>query len=138
MARYNPAVVKAARGALAAMRRQMPGAIEMVYDNYNALVIGFSTTERPSDAVFSLGLYPRWINLYFLQNALDLADPAKLLCGNGTRVRSIRLTSGREIDEPAVRALIAEAISLADPPLKKTGRRKLVVRAVSPNQRRRR
>ena len=40
--------------------------------------------------------------------------------------------------EPDVRALIAEAISLADPPLKKTGRRKLVVRAVSPNQRRRR
>ena len=43
--------------ARAKLRKLLPGAIEMVYDNYNALVIGFSPTERPSDAVLSLVIF---------------------------------------------------------------------------------
>src|SRR5215510_8495449 len=50
MARYRPDIVKLARSALVTMRRRLPGTVEMVYDNYNALVIGFSPNERPSDA----------------------------------------------------------------------------------------
>jgi len=32
--------------------RKLRGATEMVYDNYNGLVIGFSPTEKPSLAIF--------------------------------------------------------------------------------------
>ena len=41
LARYSPEIDTLARAALAKMRAQLPGAIELVYDNYNALVIGF-------------------------------------------------------------------------------------------------
>jgi hypothetical protein len=37
----------------------MLGAIELVYDNYNALVIGYGPTERASDALIFLAVYPR-------------------------------------------------------------------------------
>ncbi len=47
LAKYDPEVATFARRALAKMRTLVPGAIEMVYDNYNWLVIGFSPTERP-------------------------------------------------------------------------------------------
>jgi hypothetical protein len=40
--------------ALAKMRARLPGAVELVYDNYNALAIGFGPTERTSEAVFSI------------------------------------------------------------------------------------
>lgn len=66
----TPAVANIARGALARLRRQVPGAIELVGDRYTALVIGFSPTERPVDATLSIVLYPRWANLFFLQALL--------------------------------------------------------------------
>jgi hypothetical protein len=34
------------------MRGYLPGAIELVYDNYNALAIGFGPSEKSSDAIF--------------------------------------------------------------------------------------
>ena len=43
-------------------------------------------------------------------------------------VRSIRITDARELDRPAVKALIAEARKRADPPLNPKARRKVVIR----------
>jgi hypothetical protein len=135
MARYRPEVAKIGRAALTSLRKHLPGTVEMVYDNYNALVIGFSTTDRPSDAILSIGLYPRWVNVYFLQDATGLPDPEGILRGTGNWVRSIRLTSPDDIEKPAVRALIAEAVTRADPPIDPTRRRRLAIRAVSAKRR---
>jgi hypothetical protein len=66
LAKYEPAIVAQAKKALAKMRKLAPGAVEMVYDNYNALVIGFAPGERPSEALFSIVLYPRYIGLCFI------------------------------------------------------------------------
>ena len=33
-------------------------ALELVYDNYNALAIGYAPTERTSEAIFSIALFP--------------------------------------------------------------------------------
>jgi hypothetical protein len=52
--RFTPEVASAARRALAKMRKLTPGALELVYDNYNALAIGFSATERAGDGYFRL------------------------------------------------------------------------------------
>src|SRR6266436_1894806 len=93
IARYEPEVGAAARSALATMRKRLPGAVELVYDNYNALAIGFGPTERASDAIFSIAVYPRWVSLFFLQGA-TLADPQKLLRGSGSRVRHVVLEEG--------------------------------------------
>jgi hypothetical protein len=133
--RFSPEIVALAKAARAKFRRRFPRAIEMVYDNYNALVIGFSSSERPSDAILSIGLYPRWVNLYFLQDATDLPDPDGLLRGSGNWVRSVRLTSADDIQNPAVRALIAEAVTRADPPIDPTRRRRLTIRAASAKRR---
>jgi hypothetical protein len=77
---YTPTVANIARGALARLRKQVPGAIELVGDRYTGLVIGFSPTERPADATLSIVLYPRWVNLFFLQGA-SLRDPKGSLKG---------------------------------------------------------
>ena len=109
IAKYSPGVALVARQAFRWMRKKFPHAEVLVYDNYNALAIGFSPTERASDAVFSIALFPRWVNLFFLQGA-GLPDPNKLLKGTGKQARSIRLESIEVLDEPAVLALIdAEA-----------------------------
>jgi hypothetical protein len=48
--RQNQLLIRAVRRSL---RRRLPTATELVYDNYNFFVIGYSPTERPSDAVLS-------------------------------------------------------------------------------------
>jgi hypothetical protein len=46
LAKYDPAIRALARRVLVKLRRRLPGAVEMVYDNYNGLVIGFGPNDR--------------------------------------------------------------------------------------------
>jgi hypothetical protein len=62
IAKYSPEVASVARKAFTWMRKKFPHANVLVYDNYNALAIGFGPTERASDSVFSIALFPRWAN----------------------------------------------------------------------------
>jgi hypothetical protein len=136
IANYSPEVAGVARKAFVWMRRKFPDADVLVYDNYNALAIGFGPNERASDAVFSIALFPRWVNLFFLQGA-GLPDPHQLLKGNGKQARSIRLEKIELLDEPKVLALIdAEAArSGLEPGL---GNGKIVIKSISAKQRPRR
>jgi hypothetical protein len=140
--KYDAPVAAFARRALAKMRKLVPGAVEMVYDNYNWLVIGFSPTDRPSEAIFSLVLPAGKVTLCFLQGA-GLPDPGKRLRGSGNVVRNIRLFEAGEqdakvLDDPAVRDLINVALNRAKVPMSAGARRKLVIRAVAARQRPRR
>jgi hypothetical protein len=142
LAKYDPQVSAFARRALAKMRKLVPGAIEMVYDNYNWLVIGFSPTERPSEAIFSLVLPAGRVTLCFLQGA-GLPDPAKRFEGSGKVVRNIPLyqagePDGHMLDDPEVLALINVALKRAKVPMPAGARRKLIIRSVSAKQRPRR
>jgi hypothetical protein len=137
IARYTPPVRALARAALARLRARLPGAFQLVYDNYNALAIGFGPTERASDVILSIALYPRWVSLFFLHGA-HLPDPEKLLKGAGSRVRHIVLESAATLDEPPVRALIAHALARAARPIDSSGRGRVVVKSVSAKQRPRR
>ncbi len=138
LSKFSPGVAVDARSALTRMRRLVPGAVEMVYDNYNALVIGFGPTERASEAIVSLAVFPRWVTLCFIQNGPEIADPAKLLKGSGNVVRHVRLVSAKDLDKPEIRALIAHALRLADVPIDPAGRRRMVIKSISAKQRPRR
>ena len=137
LARYTPDIARRTRAILTAMRKRLPGATEMVYDNYNALVIGLGPSARTSDALFSIAVYPRWVTLFFLKGA-TLPDPARILKGSGTQVRHVVLDSPDTLDLPAVRALMAEALRRARPSIDPAGRRTLIIKSVSPRQRPRR
>jgi hypothetical protein len=142
LAKYSPDVEAFARRALAKMRKLVPGAVEMIYDNFNWLVIGFSPSERPSDAIFSVVLPPGAVTLCFLQGA-GLPDPAGLLSGSGNVVRNIRLYSSGEKDEKLldnleVLSLINVALNRAKVPMPARQRRKMIIRAVAKRQRPRR
>lgn len=136
--KYTPEIAAQARVALRKMRARLPGAVELVYDNYNALAIGFSPTERTSEAIFSIALYPRWVSLFFLMNGPRLRDPAGLLQGGGQQVRHIVLETPALLDSPAVQDLIAQALKLSPKNIDPAQPRRLIIKSVSANQRPRR
>ena len=137
LAKYDPAVATIARAALARLRKRLPGATEIVYDNYNALAVGFGPGDRSSEAIISIAVYPRWVSLFFLQGA-RLNDPAKLLKGSGTKVRHIVLSGVRDIGSADVDALIAAALAAALRPIDPKAKRRLIIKSVSVKQRPRR
>ena len=137
MARYRPEVARVALAARGKLRRLLPGALELVYDNDNALVIGFGPSERASEAVLSIAVYPQWVRLFFLQGA-GLPDPSGLLRGSGSRVRSILVDQASLLDSAAVRQLIKVAVARSPVAIEPTRRRRLLIKSVSARQRPRR
>jgi hypothetical protein len=135
LARYEPAIARLTRAALSRLRKRFPGADVLVYDNYNALALGFTGAGRPSDAMFSIAAYPRWVTLFFLYGA-DLPDPEHKLSGSGKRVRSVRLESLATLDEPAIVRLLDIAAQRGEFPPKPAGQ--LIIQSIAKRQRPRR
>jgi hypothetical protein len=135
--KYTPQLAAALEASRSRLRAMFPRGFELVYDNYNALVFGFSSTDRASGAIVSIVGYPRWLTLFFLDGA-RLFDPHALLKGDGKQVRGITLNAPGELDSPAVKALLKQALAphaaafAAAPPLT------TVVKSISAKQRSRR
>lgn len=135
--KYAPETAALARALGERMRRRVPGAAILVYDNYNALAIGFSPSDKASDAVLSLAVYPKWVNLFFLRGAA-LPDPHGLLKGSGSRIRHVRLVRPEDFEDPRIQALIDLALAGAEPRFDPAAPQRLLIKAVSAKQRPRR
>jgi hypothetical protein len=139
IAKFSPAIAREARAALARMGRLVPaGAVRLVYDNYNGLVIGFGPNERASDAVVSILVVADHVTLCFINDGPGLPDPEGLLKGSGSVVRHTRLASARDLDRPAIVTLVKTAIARSDVAFARRGPSKLVIKAISKKQRPRR
>jgi hypothetical protein len=137
VAKFTPEMAKRIRAARAKMRKRVPQALELVYDNYNFFVIGYGPNEKAGDAIFSLAAQAKGLSLCFLQGA-RLPDPSRLLRGSGNVVRNIRLDTADTLDRPEVAALIAVALDRAKTPMPASGSHRLIIKSVSAKQRPRR
>ncbi|MFI4964895.1 MAG: hypothetical protein ACHP9T_05955 [Caulobacterales bacterium] len=116
IAKFTDQLADEIRAARAEMRRRLPGAFELVYDNYNALAIGYGPNEKTGQAVFSLACFPRRVSLCFVRGAA-LDDPERLLSGGGNQVRFLPLAELGILDRPGVRALWDAALAKATAPI---------------------
>jgi hypothetical protein len=130
----NQALIRAVRKMF---RKRLPCANELVWDNYNFFVIGYSPTERPSDTFFSIAAGANGVGVAFYRGA-TLPDPHGILLGSGTQNRFIRIESPQTLADPKVNGLISAAIEQGKAPLRATGRGRLIIRSISAKQRPRR
>jgi hypothetical protein len=135
--KFTPDVAGLTRALLERMKARIPGAATLVYDNYNALAIGFGPNDKAGQAILSLAVMPRWVTLCLLWG-VRLADPHQLLKGGGSRVRHVRLFAPDALDDPRIDALIAEALEQADVPIDPARPQQLIIKSISAKQRPRR
>lgn len=135
--KFEPKQQTLIRAVRRSLRKRFPTATELVYDNYNFFVIGYSPNDRPSDAIVSLTAAAGRVGLCFIYGA-ELPDPDKVLLGSGKQTRFIRLDSADVLQRPEIKQLLQAAVSHSDTPLPRTGRGTLVIRSVSAKQRPRR
>ncbi|HEV2533422.1 hypothetical protein [Phenylobacterium sp.] len=137
IAKFTDQVAAEIRAARAEMRRRLPGAYELVYDNYNALAIGYGPNEKTGQAVFSLACFPRRVSLCFVRG-VDIDDPKGLLEGDGNQVRFLPLSPLTMLDQPDVQALWDQALAKASAPIGPPGAGRTIVKSISAKQRPRR
>ena len=127
IAKQPPEMAKLTRAVLTKLRPRFPGAVELVYDKRRGMVLGFCPDEHASNVINSIAVYSKWINLFFFEGD-TLPDPEGLLQGEGTVVRHVRLTRADDLDRPAVKALMAEALKRAHPKLDPDAKRKVLIK----------
>jgi hypothetical protein len=137
LSKYSPEIAKRAKAIRTAMRKRYPTALELVYDNYNALAIGYAPSEKTSEAIFSIALYPKWVSLFFLQ-AKGLPDPDRILKGSGNVAKHVVLESAISLREPAKESLMREAVARARVPFSRDRNHRLIIKSISAKQRPRR
>jgi hypothetical protein len=87
--------------------------------------------------LFSLAVYPRWVDLYFMYGR-SLPDPHKLLQGSGKQGAFVRLNDLSLLDQSAIKMLLDAAIRNSDSPLPGRGKGYTVIKSISAKQRPRR
>ena len=134
IAKFDPPIRKLARTGRAVLRKRLPTAIELVYDNFHALAIGYAPTERMSDCILSQVIHPREVSVSFFFGA-TLPDPNGILEGRGDQNRFVRLEDAAALVRPDVEALIQAAIARSQAPLPSSGGGYTVIKSVSVRQR---
>jgi hypothetical protein len=134
IAKYEPKYQRLIRSVRKALRMRFPTADELIYDYNHAFVIGYSPTERGSDAVVALSAAANGLRLVFNQGPL-LPDPKKLLRGSGKETRFIWVESAKTLALPEIEALMQATIDRARIPLRPSGRGKLIIKPSSAKQR---
>lgn len=135
--KYSPSIAAQLRTARSAVRALFPRGYELVYDNYNALGFGFSTSPRASGVVVSVVAYPKWVTLFFFHGT-RLSDPDGILQGSGSRIRSLRLAPPSRLRSKPVRALLKQAIAQVKDDLAVAPPMSTIIKSVSVRQRPRR
>src|SRR5689334_11386735 len=80
IAKFDAPVARVIRACRSVLRKRFPTANEIVYDNYNFFVIGYSSTQRPSDCIVSIAAAANGVGLSFYYGS-TLPDPEKRLLG---------------------------------------------------------
>jgi hypothetical protein len=90
--------------------RMYPDANELIYDNYNAVAVGWSPTDRVSDTFCSIALGRSSHNLHFgFYWGSRIADPEKMLLGKGNQYRYILVSRKKEFPKEYIIRLVKGA-----------------------------
>jgi hypothetical protein len=135
--RFAPAHLRLIVAMRRWLRKRLPTAIEVVYEYRSWFVISYSPNEHGYEGVLGIRADADGVKL-FLNRCKELPDPAKLLQGSGSQVRSIDVEGASTLARPEVARLIDEAIARNPVPFAGAGRGSVVIRSTSAKQRRRR
>ena len=115
-----------------------PKTNELIYDNYNAVAFGWSPTDKAGDVFCSIAVFADHVNFGF-NRGTDLDDTAKMLLGEGTQYRYIKVKDKGDFQEWYIKELLADAYQNAIAsmkPMKNAVKGQTIVKSISPVKRR--
>ena len=87
-----------------------PDSNELIYDSYNALAFGWSPTDRLGHTFCSVAVGRSTGNIHFgFYWGSEIADPDKILLGNGNQYRYIIVGSKKDFPKAYIKKLLKDA-----------------------------
>ncbi|HEV8272354.1 MAG TPA: hypothetical protein VGQ04_13685 [Chitinophagaceae bacterium] len=87
-----------------------PDSNELIYDNYNALAVGWSPTDRVGHTFCSIAVGRTSKNIHFgFYWGSEISDPEKKLIGQGSQYRYILVKRISEFPKAYIKKLLKEA-----------------------------
>jgi len=129
LAAYDERVEALAQHVLAEVDQRLPGAHRMVYDNFNATVVGYSPDGKSRHSLCSVAAYPRWVNLFLFVGpglatpTISSREPGPRSAASGCGSRPTSTSAGELVDATIAswpwpydpyRSLTTDVISVSD------------------------
>ncbi len=96
-----------------------PEANEIFYDNYNALAIGWSLSDKQTHIICSHAIYHTNENIHFgFMQGTQLKDPDKILLGQGKIYRYVLVSDKSKFPKEEIKKIMSQAYILAMSKLK--------------------
>ncbi|MEO8821453.1 MAG: hypothetical protein ABI267_05390 [Ginsengibacter sp.] len=87
-----------------------PQANELIYDNYNAVSLGWSITDKVGDNICAVVIYRPNQNVHFgFYWGNELSDPEHILLGNGKQYRYILVPDKNKFPKAYMKQLVDES-----------------------------
>jgi hypothetical protein len=89
-----------------------PDSNELIYDNYNALAVGFGLSDKQGDIFCSIPVYANYVHFGFYRGS-EITDPKKMLNGKGSLYRYIVINNKADFPQAYIKKLLKEAYANA-------------------------
>jgi hypothetical protein len=116
-----------------------PQCNELIYDNYNAVAVGWSPTEKMGDIFCSFAVYGNKDVHFGFYWGSKIADPEKMLLGKGNQYRYIKLNAPSDFPLEYITKLVSDAYTYSLSQLKPKSvilNGQTIVKSISPKKKR--
>ncbi|MEP5613780.1 MAG: DUF1801 domain-containing protein [Cyclobacteriaceae bacterium] len=112
----------------------VPDANELIWDNYNAVAMAYSKSEKLKDAFCHIAVYSQHVNFGFNRGA-ELTNTSIKLNGNGKLIRHLSVKDLQSFPKEEVKNMIWEAVRISEKQnpnlLEKEAQSKSIVMSIS-------
>jgi len=116
-----------------------PQANELIYDNYNALAVGWSTTDKVGHTFCSIAIGRTSKNVHFgFYWGSEIPDSEKILLGKGNQYRYILVKNKKDFPRLYISSLMEEAYRNSLSKVKEPGQvvnGQTIIKSISPVKR---
>lgn len=91
----------------------VPESNELIWDNYNAVAMAYSKSEKLKDAFCHIAVYAKHVNFGFNRGA-ELTKETLKLNGKGKLIRHISLKDFQSLPKNEIKVMIWEAVGISE------------------------
>lgn len=110
---YKPEVQKTAIELRDFITKLVPEANELIWDNYNAVAMAYSKSDKLKDAFCHISIYSKHVNFGFNRGA-ELTNSTLKLNGKGKLIRHISVKDFQSFPIEGIKILMWEAVEISE------------------------
>jgi len=110
---YDPSIQELTLALRKFVLSLVPQTNELIWDNYNAVAIAYSKSEKLKDAFCHIAVYAKHVNFGFNRGA-ELTKRDLKLNGSGKLIRHLKILSTEDLQSTDLEKMVYEAVRISE------------------------